>query len=888
MQGKMASLNNIRTTFLSYFEKCGHKVVPSSKLVPENDPTLLFTNAGMNQFKDYFTGKKVPPFTTATTAQKCVRAGGKHNDLDNVGYTARHHTFFEMLGNFSFGDYFKEQAIFHAWQVVTREFGLPPERLCVTIFSEDDEAYSIWKKLTGFPDSKIIRIATSDNFWSMGNTGPCGPCTEIFYDHGDSIFGGPPGSADADGDRFTEIWNLVFMQYEQLADGTRVELPRPCIDTGMGLERIAAILQGKHNNFDVDIFADLIQEIREITGKKEGEAQSCNVIADHIRSISFLIADGVTPLNDGRGYVLRRIIRRAFRHARMLGATEPMLYKLVDKLSQLMGSQYPELNTAKALVTSTIKEEEMRFDKTLDKGLHILGEALEQLKGNVLPGGVAFKLYDTYGFPLDLTSDILKSKEISVDLEGFDAAMEEQRQNSRQAGTLGIKVSGQKFDFSGIPPTIPEWYHSAKDYGHFDPISTCNSSLSSLERASVYDEYSGQDATVLAVIELSSNESKRHGIVLDRSPFFPEGCGQAGDTGILVGVHGSFIVERTYKVTGDDKTNTWIVHEGQMQDGELNVGENIAAHLYNDKRSRIRAHHSATHLLQAELRRLLAPLEVRQHGSDVDVNRLRFDFNLDRPLSTDEIHKIESQVNAVILKALPCQIDECSKDDPLAQKALAYFDEKYDDVVRVVQLGKLPDGSFVSTELCGGLHVANTGQIGLFKVISEASISSGIRRIEAVCGEALLGWFEGSLKGAVDEATQLREEHKRLSKQLRRALSANQKLDVSKEVVGKTELAVYRTDAEDASQVREVAENVQKNLETGIAVVIGVCEGKGVVVVCVANSEQSRGIKANNLVKQVCDAFDVRGGGKATIAQAGGLKDVEAALRLIKDELNRI
>jgi alanyl-tRNA synthetase len=840
----MNTLRDIRQTFLSYFAANGHTVVPSSSLVPENDATLLFANAGMNQFKDYFIGKRKPPFLAATTAQKCVRAGGKHNDLENVGYTTRHHTFFEMLGNFSFGEYFKERAIYHAWQVVTKELGVSPDKLCVTVFVDDDEAFSIWKKITGFPDSKIIRISTSDNFWEMGPTGPCGPCTEIFYDHGDSVAGGPPGTADADGDRFTEIWNVVFMQYERQPSGDRIDLPTPCIDTGMGLERIAAILQGKHNNFEVDLFESLINEIRKKTMKPFGEEHSCNVIADHIRSISFLIADGVMPLNEGRGYVLRRIIRRAFRHARILGATEPVLYKIVDKLAELMGDQYPELNFRKTVIKDVLKNEELRFDKTLDNGLALLRDALASLSSNTLPGDIAFKLYDTYGFPSDLTVDMLRDKGISVDTAGFDALMEEQRTASRSSGTLGLK-SVDTANLEGIPEAVAEYYSDKNELS----------------------------ADVLAIIR---EENGHLGVVLDRTLFFPESCGQDGDKGVFSMGSTRFNVVRTYK------HSKWIVHEVQDEASQIKVGDEVSLLVDASTRARIRAHHSATHLLQAALRSRLGP-SVQQKGAFCDESRLRFDFSANQEVNDEMLKSIEHEINSLIFSALHCEAVFRPKDAPIVKDALAFFDEKYGDTVRVVRLAQLPSEEYFSTELCGGMHVSNTGQIGLIKILGERSISSGVRRIEAVCGFAALKWFDDVLANSEANVAQLKDENKKLARQLKQALSSGQSADVSREVVGSLELAIYKNVS--GLAIRSVAEDVQSKLTTGAAFLASADDG--VFVICVANKVSDK-ISAKEIVEQICSRFGGNGGGKATIAQAGGVNDTEGALVLTRELLEKV
>lgn len=854
---KPFSLNDIRRSFLQYFEQNGHTVQPSSSLVPDNDPTLLFTNAGMVQFKDYFTGRRMAPFPRATTAQKCVRAGGKHNDLENVGYTARHHTFFEMLGNFSFGDYFKERAILQAWEVVTKVLGLPPERLCVTVYAQDDEAATLWKKISGFPDEKIIRIPTSDNFWAMGDTGPCGPCTEIFYDHGEGVAGGPPGSKDEDGDRFTEIWNLVFMQYEQKADGTRAPLPRPSIDTGMGLERIAAVLQGKHSNFEIDLFANLIAEIRHQTGQKTGLDQSCQVVADHIRAICFLIADGVLPLNEGRGYVLRRIIRRAIRHARMLGAKEPILYNLVGKVGELMGDHYPELIQHSVLTRNILKDEEERFGETLDRGLRLVDESTKDLRpGAVLSGDIAFRLYDTYGFPVDLTADILKSRGISVDLAGFDAAMQKQKDLSKQTQSLGIKTTSTQgateLERAGIPTTERLCY---------EPTQI---------QAKVLNIQKGTDGRV--------------SVVLDRTPFFAESGGQVGDTGSLLKDDADVQVQNTTLLRAGDKT--WVLHEGILR-GELNVGDEVSAFIDTFRRCRIRAHHSATHLLQSALRWVLGE-HVTQKGSLVDENRLRFDFTHPKELTPNEREEVEGVVNDIVLKALLCHTVVCSKDEALKKGALAFFDEKYGDTVRLVQLGEDRNGTFASQELCGGTHVTNTGQIGLFHIVSESGIAAGVRRIEAVCGEALLDWMKRTQDAQRDEVARLKDEQHDLQKRLQK-LEVAQALGNAKgtqEMCGSVPLSVHALNGASAQQAREIAEGLQKSLESGVVVVTCEEPDKIILIVGVAAKDQTR-LSARDLVADACAKIGGRGGGKANMAQGGGPNKaaLEEALKSIRERL---
>lgn len=861
MQNKYATLNEIRQNFLNYFKKNNHKIMSSSSLVPENDPTLLFTNAGMVQFKDYFTGKKKAPFPCVTTAQKCVRAGGKHNDLENVGYTARHHTFFEMLGNFSFGDYFKEQAIEYAWEIVTKVFCLEPKRLCVTVFSEDEEAARIWKKITGFSDSKIIRIATADNFWSMGNTGPCGPCTEIFYDHGEDVQGGMPGSSNEDGDRFTEIWNLVFMQYEQKEDGLRMNLPHPCIDTGMGLERIAAVLQNKHNNFEIDLFEDLINEVREKTKQKKGEDQSCHVIVDHIRSISFLIADGVLPLNEGRGYVLRRIIRRAVRHARILGAQKPILYQFVDKLVHLMGDQYPELLQRKSLIQSVLQDEEDRFGVTLDRGLKLVDESIQNLVNCVLPGDTAFKLYDTYGFPIDLTADILKQKGLSLDWEGFEKEMQKQKDLSKKSDQLGIKTSSfhtlSDLESCKIPETLKKCYEN---------IETTSAKILFIQR---------------------TNERKIS-IILDKTPFFAESGGQVGDTGILQGHDGELLVLNTYSIHSNGKV--WVIHEGTLKWGNLNIGDKVLAKIDFLRRKQISAHHSATHILQAALREILGT-HVTQKGSFVDENRLRFDFTHPKELSDKEKEAVEALINSVILSACSSQIIECSKEEALTQGALAFFDEKYEQKVRVVQIAKQEGGVYFSQELCGGTHVSNTGEIGLFKILNESSIAAGIRRIEAVCGKAFLKWIEQTHSDFKKELTQLKEDHKCLLKQLHqmKAERAVQDAKISTEICGSFHLVIHKMQRISAQQARDIALELQKNLSSGVLIVTSIEDEKVVFIVGVSFKDQHR-ISAHHLVQLACQKLNGKGGGKVNIAQGGGINKngLEEAIEVVRSELRKI
>ncbi|HWW25022.1 MAG TPA: alanine--tRNA ligase, partial [Caulobacter sp.] len=708
----MPSLNEIRSTFLNYFGAADHAIVPSAPLVPQNDPTLLFVNAGMVPFKNVFTGAEIPPHPRATSSQKCVRAGGKHNDLDNVGYTARHHTFFEMLGNFSFGDYFKEQAITHAWTLLTRDFALPKDKLLVTVYHTDDEAADLWKKIAGLDDSRIIRIPTNDNFWSMGDTGPCGPCSEIFFDHGEGIPGGPPGSPDEDGDRFIEIWNLVFMQFEQLAGGERLSLPKPSIDTGMGLERVAAVLQGVHDNYDIDLFKALIAASVELTGvKAQGDqAPSHRVIADHLRSSSFLLADGVTPSNEGRGYVLRRIMRRAMRHAYLLGAQEPLMHRLAPTLVAEMGQAYPELRRAEASIVETLRQEEERFRVTLGRGMGLLDEATANLAaGGVLDGETAFKLYDTYGFPLDLTQDAVRAKGITVDTDGFDVAMDRQRQMAR-ANWAG----------SGQQGAAAAWFGIKEQSGPTNFVGYDITETTGTVKAIVLDGAPVDAAQAGATVD----------VLLDRTSFYAESGGQVGDTGVIEANGVESRVADTQKQAGDLH-----VHRVELA-GPLKVGDQVVASVDAAKRTTTRANHSAAHLVHAALHHVLGP-HVAQKGQMVDGDRMRFDFSHGGPLSADEIERIEAEVNAVIRQNVPAQTQEMAPQEAIEAGAVALFGEKYGDSVRVLTLGEslTESGKAYSVELCGGTHVARTGDIALFKIVSEQGVAAGVRRIEALTGE---------------------------------------------------------------------------------------------------------------------------------------------------------
>src|SRR5215208_2016605 len=755
----MSGVNEIRSAFLDYFAKNGHDVVPSSPLVPRNDPTLMFTNAGMVQFKNVFTGVEKRPYSRATTAQKCVRAGGKHNDLDNVGYTARHHTFFEMLGNFSFGDYFKPLAIELAWNLITKEFGLTKDRLLVTVYHDDDDAADLWKKIAGFPDSKIIRIPTSDNFWQMGDTGPCGPCSEIFIDQGEALQGGPPGSPDEDGDRFLEFWNLVFMQFEQIEPGNRIPLPRPSIDTGMGLERIAAILQGVHSNYDTDLFRTLIEAVAHATGvAPEGDRKASHrVIADHLRTSCFLVADGVLPSNEGRGYVLRRIMRRAMRHAQLLGSRDPLMYRLVPALVREMGPAYPELIRAEALITETLKLEETRFRKTLERGLSILDEETRSLdKGQNLSGDTAFTLYDTYGFPLDLTQDALKPRGVGVDTEAFDAAMERQREKARAA-----------WSGSGEAATESVWYGIKERAGATEFLGYETETAEGVVLGLVRD---GAE-----VRELHAGETGL--VVLNQTPFYGESGGQVGDTGLMQGEGARVRVTGTEKKLGD-----LFVHHATVEHGTLRLDQSVELAVDHERRSAVRANHSATHLLHEALREVLGD-HVAQKGSLVAPDRLRFDFSHPKPVDDRELQAVEDIANRVLLQNEPVVTKLMAVDDAIESGARALFGEKYGDEVRVVSMGRREGNRGFSVELCGGTHVQRTGDIGVITVVSEGAVAAGVRRLEAITGNAArrhlteqsrqLQVIAGLLKTPVEEAPErlsaLIEDKRRLERELAEA-----------------------------------------------------------------------------------------------------------------------
>lgn len=872
----MKSVSDIRQAFLDYFAKHDHKVVPSSSLVPSNDPTLLFTSAGMVQFKNVFTGIESRDYVRAVTSQKCVRAGGKHNDLENVGHTARHHTFFEMLGNFSFGDYFKDIAIQHAWNLLTKEFGLPPKKLLVTVYGEDEEAAKIWKKVTSFGDEKIIRINTADNFWSMGATGPCGPCSEIFYDHGEKIPGGPPGSADEEGDRFVEIWNLVFMQYEQLEGNIRRDLPKPSIDTGMGLERIAAVLQGKHDNYDIDLFKTLIQTSMDLSGTKNGISH--RVLADHLRSSCFLIADGVTPSNEGRGYVLRRIMRRAMRHVHMLGCKEPLMYKLVSTLVEEMGHAYPELTQAEPLITETLRLEEDRFRQTLEKGLRLLEDATNQLPTDKpLPGEIAFKLYDTYGFPIDLTQDVLKSQNRSVDMAGFNNAMAQQKALARASWVGSGETTQDQIWFD-----LHQRFHQTEFLG--------------------YDTTEAEGLLIALVKDGKEIKQAQKGdrvqFLTNQTPFYAESGGQIGDTGEATTAHrGRLKIIDTVK-----KVAHLHVHEAEVIEGPITLGETLYLNVDGDRRTQLRAHHSATHLLHQALRLTLGE-HVTQKGSLVAPDRLRFDFSYPKPLTPDEIQTIEDLVNKIIRHNTATQTHLMKPDEAIKAGALALFGEKYGDEVRVVRMGEEDPGTPFSTELCGGTHVHRTGDIGYFKIISETGIAAGVRRIEALAGVAaekycqdrlaLLSEVADILKTRPSEAKKRLEiliaEKKKLEKDMKKALEQSQSAQVKIISVGETQFAGRIVEDVPPKDLKPMADALKKQVGSGIVAIAGSFNGKASLVVGVT-PDLTRSYDAVELVKTGAASIGGKGGGgRPDMAQAGGsdVDKLQLALDVIKEKLEQ-
>ncbi len=880
----MTSSNDIRATFLDYFARNGHTVVESSPLVPRNDPTLMFTNSGMVQFKNVFTGQEKRPYVRATTAQKCVRAGGKHNDLDNVGYTARHHTFFEMLGNFSFGDYFKEQAIAYAWELVTKDFALPKDRLLVTVFSEDDDAAAYWKKVAGLPDSRIIRIPTSDNFWRMGDTGPCGPCSEIFYDHGEGIPGGPPGSADADGDRFIEIWNLVFMQYEEGPPGVRAPLPKPSIDTGMGLERFAAILQGKHDNYDTDTLRALILASAEATGRDpDGPFKvSHRVVADHLRASAFLIADGVLPSNEGRGYVLRRIMRRAMRHAHMMGTQDALLHRLVPALIRQMGAAYPELVRAEALITETLKLEEGRFRSLLARGLGLLAEETAKLgSGQALPGEVAFRLYDTYGFPLDLTQDALRAEGRAVDVAGFEAAMAEQRTRARAA-----------WAGSGEAATEGLWFDVKEKVGATEFLGYTTETAEAEIVALVRDGKLVDSAPAGAEVA----------VVLNQTPFYGESGGQVGDTGLISAGDASRIVVRdTQKKLGD-----LIVHYGTVAHGEVKVGTAVQAEVDHARRSAIRAHHSATHLLHEALRRRLGT-HVSQKGSLNAPDRLRFDVSQPTPMTDEDLNWVEEEVNARIRQNTEVVTRLMTPEAAVEAGAMALFGEKYGEEVRVVGMGHDPmateKGGIYSLELCGGTHVRRTGDIGLFKIVSEGAVSAGVRRIEAVTGEAALKLVEEAERRLQEVAAVLRvpaadvparvaallEDRRKLEREvaeLRKKLATGGAAQEVEQIAG-LRVALRNVGEVPARDLKGLAEAILKGGTADVAALVSTAEGKASIVVGVGEGGKGKA-DAVALVRAASAAVGGKGGGgRPDMAQAGGPEaaKADAALAAVREAL---
>ncbi len=846
----MRTSAELRDQFLKYFADNGHTIVPSSPLVPGNDPTLLFTNSGMVQFKDVFLCTDKRSYTRATTSQRCVRAGGKHNDLENVGYTARHHTFFEMLGNFSFGEYFKRDAIHYAWDFLTNVVGLPKDKLWVTIYADDDEAADIWLNQIGVDPDRFTRISTSDNFWSMGDTGPCGPCSEIFYDHGPDVEGGPPGTPEEDGDRYIEIWNLVFMQFNRDADGNMEPLPKPSVDTGMGLERLAAIMQDVHNNYDIDLFQSLIRAAARLTGTEDLENKSLRVIADHIRSCAFLIVDGVLPSNEGRGYVLRRIIRRAARHGHQLGCREPFFFKLVEALDQEMGDAYPELRKHRGHVERVLETEEKRFAETLEQGMRILGESISGMSGDTIDGKTLFKLYDTYGFPLDLTADVAREKNLAVDQAGFEAEMEAQRERARASSQFG--VAGEQLELDAYPVTEFLGYETSRDQGEV---------LGIMQNASPVDRLENGDRAV---------------VVLDRTPFYAESGGQVGDTGTLaVGDDLLFRVEDTQK-QGDV-----FLHVGHLEHGELAVGDSVESGIDDDRRRAIMLNHSATHLMHAALRSVIGE-HVQQKGSLVDADKLRFDFSHYQPLDADEIKRIETWVNNEIRGNLQTRTELMDMEAAKQAGAIALFGEKYGDTVRVLRIGS------DSVELCGGTHVPRAGDIGLFKIVFESGIAAGIRRIEAVTGETAVRRFidsevqlelaasklKANRDNLVQRIEQLQASQRALEKQvesLKSKMASRTGGDLASQAVDVKGIKVLaaRLDGANAKTLRETVDQLKNKLGQAAIVLAGSDGDKVTIIAGVTRGETDR-IKAGELANHVAGQVGGRGGGRPDMAQAGG------------------
>tara|TARA_Y100001970_G_scaffold17884_1_gene20125 strand:+ start:5969 stop:8644 length:2676 start_codon:yes stop_codon:yes gene_type:complete len=886
-------MSEIRGKFLDYFSRNKHKKVDSSNIVPNNDPTLMFTNSGMVQFKNVFTGIEKKDFKTATTSQKCIRAGGKHNDLENVGYTPRHHTFFEMLGNFSFGDYFKEKAIFYAWELLTKDLSIPKEKLSATVYSEDEEAFKLWKKVAGLPESKIIKISTADNFWSMGETGPCGPCSEIFYDHGDKLKGGPPGSLDQDGDRFIEIWNLVFMQFEQISKEKRVDLPKPSVDTGMGLERITAVLQGTHDNYSIDHFKKLMNASSEVTKTKIDSTNiaSHRVIADHLRASSFLIAEGVLPSNEGRGYVLRRIMRRGMRHAHTLGSKNPIFFKLFDVLLEEMSESYPELKNGKDLIIETLKNEEEKFSSLLDRGMKILDQNLSKVKNNILPGEIAFKLYDTYGFPLDLTADILKNKKIKIDIKAFNKEMEK----SKEIARASWKGSGDK--------SIEEkWFKAREDLSPTEFLGY---------------EFDKAEGVILKIAKGNKFvESAKTGdeieIITNQTPFYAESGGQVGDQGIIYTSNCEINIIDTQKKMGD-----LYVHTGKVEKGSIKIGQSVNLEIDINKRNNSRANHSATHLLHESLRRTLGK-HVTQKGSLVSPEKLRFDFSHNKPIDKDEMKKINYVVNEIIQGSSDVQTRVMTPKEAVSMGALALFGEKYGEEVRVVFMGKENNG-FFSTELCGGTHVKNTKEVGKFKVISQSSVASGIRRVEALRDKHLHNYEkslkqdkslrEKTIKDQIDiikkelseykikpdykEKLELSENLKNLNKQLEKIKIQNVIKDKSKNVIKDKKIGPFilrqqvLTDFP-PKELRSIIDQGKKDIKKGIVVSISTFEGKVGVAVGVTK-ELTTKYDAVALVRVASEVLGGKGGGgRKDFAQAGGSNkaSIEKAFKAINQKIN--
>jgi len=853
----------IRKQFLEFFQQHGHEVVPSSSLVPANDPTLLFINAGMVQFKDIFLGNETSAYLRAVSSQRCVRAGGKHNDLENVGYTARHHTFFEMLGNFSFGDYFKRDAIQLAWTFLTKVMMLPADKLWVTVYEKDDEAAAIWLNEIGVDPARFSRIGAKDNFWSMGDTGPCGPCSEIFYDHGPNVAGGPPGSPDEEGDRYIEIWNLVFMQYDRAADGTMTPLPKPSVDTGMGLERLAAVMQGVHNNYDIDLFDHLIKAVAAIAGEKDLNNKSLRVIADHIRASAFLIADGVVPSNEGRGYVLRRIIRRAIRHGHKLGLRDAFFHKLVEPLKQEMGDAYPELVKAQANIERVLQQEEHRFAETLDQGMVILDEAIDVLTDKVIPGETVFKLYDTYGFPVDLTADIARERGFQVDMQSYENAMQAQKNQSRASSQFGVDYQ-DKLEVSGA--TIFSGYDHLDDKGEITQLFRDGHSVD----------------------KLSSGENGI--IVMDRTPFYAESGGQVGDQGVLK------IGANIFIVTDTQKQNEACLHIGYLKSGALNVNDKVTASVNRSERRDTAYNHSATHLMHAALRKVLGD-HVTQKGSLVNAQRLRFDFSHFEPVSPEQVERIEDMVNEKIRANYAVQTQLMSQEEAMASGAMALFGEKYGDTVRVLSMGDF------SVELCGGTHVKRTGDIGLFKIITETGVAAGVRRIEAVTGPGALQWIKtndatlhtiasllkGSRENLEDKVSLLVEKSRKAEKeveQLKAKLASNQGADLvsqAQDVDGIKVLAV-RLDGADPKSLRDTMDQLKNKLGTAAVVLAAVNDDK-ISLVAGVTSDQTERLRAGNLVNAVAQQVGGKGGGRPDMAMAGGNNPaaLDAALKSVPD-----